>query len=56
VRPGLSLEMRQESVSDRRIGEGNLQLLASTGDRLNQVGAADGPNKLAVLYDWHALD
>ena len=56
MRPRLLLQVRQQLVADRAVGQRNFQALAGAGDRLNEVGPADDADELAVLDDRDALD
>src|SRR5262245_45479127 len=56
--PWLGIELCKHSVSDLRIADlsHDFNLLARTGQSLQQVCPADDTDQLAFFYNWNPLD
>src|SRR5689334_3587572 len=55
--PGLLRALRHDLIAYRGIVCGRrLELTCNARQRVQQIGTADNADKLAVLYDWQALD
>src|SRR5436189_3109753 len=56
MRPRLRLQICQQSIANRRIGERILQLYWRARYHLNYIRSAHDPHESAVLYDRDPLD
>src|ERR1700756_3161262 len=56
VRPFLSAQFSEQSVTDQAVAFFIGARGSAAGQHLQQVGAADDADDLAVMYDWDPLD